>query len=631
LYNCQNNTIKNNLIINNKEDGIKIENASHNTIKGNLIGTDINGLDSGNYERGIKIVDNSNHNIIGPNNIIAYNLNGVDIGENSTYNTITQNSIYNNREKGIKLCNRGIAAPFITDFDLGTGTIAGATYANCTVEIFSDGSDEGEIYEGRTTADGAGFFTFNKGTSFTGPCLTATATDTDGNTSEFSAPTSGTRRSSILQEENDLPKTPLQHKQSRELEDNRIGAFFSGLWQPEKYLEVFPESVLDAGTIFNLGLKRVRLAINDLDWDRVDWTKPEFSIDPGIDDFITSLADNGITITYVLSFWDKEKVAGGKELQCPRFKTENQIQRYLDFVRFIVHHFKDRIQYYEIWNEPDIRDTIQWIEVEDYVNLVRRAVPVIRQEYPEAKIVVGSTPSLFSSSRDYLFTILGSDIMPLVDVVEWHPMYTTSPEYDREYYYNYPSIVQKIKRMASSHGFEGEYEGDELTWRTPEHAIHESWTHTYSEIKCAKYLARSIVMHLGMDVAVTQIGHYTEQVQLFHTIQNLCTIMAGAEPISLPVKIQSKATNIKSYSFSLSNGNKLIALWTDGVAVDDDPGVKATLISNGFSPQKVMGIDVLNDFEQQLVTNIENGNLVIRNLLVKDYPIVIRLIDITSS
>jgi len=29
--------------------------------------------------------------------------------------------------------------------------------------------------------------------------------------------------------------------------------------------------------------------------------------------------------------------------------------------------------------------------------------------------------------------------------------------------------------------------------------------------------------------------------------------------------------------------------------------------------------------EQKLVTSIENGNLVIRNLYVKDYPIILRL------
>jgi hypothetical protein len=38
----------------------------------------------------------------------------------------------------------------------------------------------------------------------------------------------------------------------------------------------------------------------------------------------------------------------------------------------------------------------------------------------------------------------------------------------------------------------------------------------------------------------------------------------------------------------------------------------------------VTGIDVFNGFEQELITENENGNLVIRNLLVKDYPIILR-------
>ena len=146
-------------------------------------------------------------------------------------------------------------------------------------------------------------------------------------------------------------------------------------------------------------------------------------------------------------------MAQGGEVQYPRFQTEGEIQRYLDFVQFIVHHFKDRIQYYEIWNEPNLRDRIQWIEVEDYINLVKRAAPVIRQEYPEAKIVVGSTSSLDDpASKEYLFTILRSDIMHLVDVVEWHPMYGCSPECDwlRQYYYEYPSIVQESMALREN-------------------------------------------------------------------------------------------------------------------------------------------------------------------------------------
>lgn len=107
-------------------------------------------------------------------------------------------------------------------------------------------------------------------------------------------------------------------------------------------------------------------------------------------------------------------------------------------------------------------------------------------------------------------------------------------------------------------------------------------------------------------------------------VQNLCTVMGGTELASLSVQIESDAENIKSYAFSLPNGDKLLALWTDGVAVDDDPGIEATLTLPGFSVQKVVGIDVLNGFEQELVTSTKDGNIVINNLLVKDYPIILR-------
>jgi hypothetical protein len=39
----------------------------------------------------------------------------------------------------------------------------------------------------------------------------------------------------------------------------------------------------------------------------------------------------------------------------------------------------------------------------------------------------------------------------------------------------------------------------------------------------------------------------------------------------------------------------------------------------------VIGVDVLHGFEQELVSEMENGNMVIRNLLVKDYPIILHL------
>lgn len=139
-------------------------------------------------------------------------------------------------------------------------------------------------------------------------------------------------------------------------------------------------------------------------------------------------------------------------------------------------------------------------------------------------------------------------------------------------------------------------------------------------------------MHLGMDVSVTNNSTpsaFSSRRFTDAAITNLCTIMAGAEAISLPLEIEIDATNVMSYSFSLSNGDYLVALWTDGVAVDDDPGISTTLTLPDFSIGEVLGIDVLYGFEQELITETENGNLVISNLLVKDYPTILRLTNVT--
>jgi len=167
--------------------------VSSNTIRGNLIGSDATGADDLGNRVGVEIAEGASGNVIGPDNVIAYNGgSGIGVRDQETlHNTITRNSIHDNDGMGIRLSNGAnteLTVPAILDFGLLAGAVTGAACSNCTVEIFSDSGDEGAIYEGRTTADGSGAFTLNRGTSFAGPHLTATATDSGGNTSQFSAP-----------------------------------------------------------------------------------------------------------------------------------------------------------------------------------------------------------------------------------------------------------------------------------------------------------------------------------------------------------------------------------------------------------------------------------------------------------
>ena len=391
-------------------------------------------------------------------------------------------------------------------------------------------------------------------------------------------------------------------------------SWWHSLWGYDPLSEILAETL-------HLGVKYYRFVINGGDADKVEWDKDEFSIDPGHDEFITSLADNGIQLTYNLVFWDIDTWPGGEGAPCPRFKTEEDIQHYLDYVRFVVNHFKDRVQYYEIWNEPDVTLCPQWIEPQDYIELVRRTVPVIRQEYPDAKIVIGST----TGPGTYLFKVIDSDVVALVDVISWHPFYGDSPEQNSNYYYAYPSIVQQIKDTASSHGFVGEYEGVEISYRPHSDPENEPNRRSYGEVAYAKYWARGILMNLGLDVraGVLRVPHqYTEATQV---VRNLSTIMAGASSGDLPVEIQTEAPITASYSFTTSDGGYLIALWDDGIAEDHDAGTPSRLVIPEYAGWNVTAIDVLFGFEQEMITETDDGNLVIAGLLIKDYPIILRL------
>jgi parallel beta-helix repeat protein len=633
LNGAYDNQVTSNVVSGNSGYGIELccTTSTHdNILSGNRVGTDPSGqAPLGNLSAGVAIHDGASRNTIGPDNIIANNHeSGIIIFANSSGNTITRNSIYNNGTLGIELYEDGnalLAIPLILDFDINKGIVTGWGCPNCSVEIFSDQAAEGAHYEGKAEANNAGAFELSKDSPFAGPNLTAISTDPNGNSSGFSLPTTGMHKSMFLQVGNDLPKIPFWSLPSAEIADNRIGAVAG--W-PQNC-----DEQLLADEIFAIGAKRYKVSLSEAEPEShlggklvvVDWTKPEFTISPGQENCITALLDNGMSITYILSFWDKADHPDGWQPAISRFRTQEEIQQYLTYVHFIVHHFRGRIQYYEIWNEPNNQSPLQWIQVDDYINLVKQTIPVIREEDPKAKVVVGGVVLQHPEDQDYLFTILKSDVMLMADVVSWHAMFGVSPEHNAQYYYGYPALVQRIKDEAVAHGFLGEYWADELIWRDPDCFWCYPGDPLYSNIVAAKYHARGIVIQLGLDLAAQVTGNSRLRKTSFFTIGNLNTVMAGNKPINLPVTIQSEATYARTYSFSLPNGDNLIALWNDNIAVDDDPGVSSSITISGFTGWKASGIDVLNGYEQELFTNNENGNLIISSFLLKDYPIIIRL------
>lgn len=223
-----------NVISGNGWEGIYLVGAASTSIKiqGNYIGTTPGGTPLGNGASGIALNDHASYNLIGglepgAGNVIAYNTSsdswttgGIFITMEGNRNTILSNSIFANSSLGIELGESGPTLNDLQDLDTGTnnlqnfpvltevlgspagiqitGLLNSAPNSEFTVQFFwndacdDSGYGEGQHFIGSTTAltnaDGDTSFTvvYHHVTSPEGKWITSTATDSEGNTSEFS-------------------------------------------------------------------------------------------------------------------------------------------------------------------------------------------------------------------------------------------------------------------------------------------------------------------------------------------------------------------------------------------------------------------------------------------------------------
>lgn len=609
-------------------DGVAIM-GSDNHIAGNLIGTDITGTgDMGNRGTGVLLWGDASRNIIGPENTIAYN--GVDAGGgveirgiDAQGNVITENSIYDNASVGIfHNIDDGIVsvvpvAPIILEFDIAAGLAEGLACPQCSVEVFSTSSEDGEVFEGQLVTDDSGNFSLDKGTSFSGPSLTATSRSVDENTSAFSAPTANSAQPLRTQSNNTNPRSILAIPPAAELPFNGLGEMY--------YLGCanVDEASLYVSHLSRLGLKWMRVSADLPDWPEVEQTGwySDFSITPCQEKAVDLLYENDIKILYTLVYWDPEiETYAGYS----RFRTDQEIQRFLEYIRFIIGQFKGKIEWYGLLNEPNCTgDDQRHVLVEDYINVARQAVPVIRELDPQAKIVIGEvTPLDETGSYDYLLQILNSDLMPEVDGIAWHGSSGLSLDYKPDFYRAYPTWIENIVSTAQNNGFGGQFLTTELHWRTPDTPQPiQGMPWFYSDTVSAKYYARGIVFHRGKGM-LTGIGHegYDSIPQVVQTVRSLAYLLAGAEPAEMVVRFSGQAANLQSFSFSAPDGDRMLAVWVDDQAVDVDPGVETDLSISGVDPKKVIAVDPLFGLEQEINATVENGQLIINGFWIRDYP-----------
>lgn len=138
----------------------------------------------------------------------------------------------------------------------------------------------------------------------------------------------------------------------------------------------------------------------------------------------------------------------------PGFTAEpSKIEDWRDYVRTVVSRYKGRIQAYEIWNEPNLRDS--WSgSIDQMLTLTREASPIIRNADPKALVVSPSATA--SYGVPWLAEFLQKGGGQYVDVIAYH--FYVDPNLAPE---EMLPIIQRVRKLLAENSF-----ADKPVWNT---------------------------------------------------------------------------------------------------------------------------------------------------------------------
>ncbi len=173
-------------------------------------------------------------------------------------------------------------------------------------------------------------------------------------------------------------------------------------------------------------------------WEWVERKRGEYSVLPALDDYVNSLVENGIHIEVQLLYGNPlytSPAGRTPESVTPENgsfhnpdrslysifwppKTGEQIRAFTNYVSWMVNHFRGRVEYYEIWNEPNIEYWNPIANPEDYGRLFKASAAAIHRTDPKAKTVFGG---LAGAETEFARRALDAcDCASSIDVFAYH-------------------------------------------------------------------------------------------------------------------------------------------------------------------------------------------------------------------
>ena len=364
-----------------------------------------------------------------------------------------------------------------------------------------------------------------------------------------------------------------------------------------------------------LGAKKIRLQSG---WAKTEKEKGVYDF-AWLDHIVNDAISRGLQPWIQLSYGNLiYKGGGGISLSGGLPDSEEALEAWINYSKVVVNRYKDRVNEWEIWNEADHRNNLEFGSDEStYARLFVKTVEAIKSIQPDSKIValsiagVGRTDfvdGFFQYLKEY------GDVS-WVDIITFHG-YPRNPDHGFD-------AVKKLVATATKYNPDIEFWQGETGCPSTLGSTGALSGYPWNEHIQAKWDLRRALAHTGRGYkfslfsisefvyddaqrkglnskGILKIDKSDFSIEYakpaYFAYQNLCSVFG--QKLNLLDDLKYKAISDSSISVFAWTGNKdrpIVAYWNDNhIPSDNDDLIEFQLELEGLSFQKPVLVNVLN-------------------------------------
>jgi hypothetical protein len=185
-----------------------------------------------------------------------------------------------------------------------------------------------------------------------------------------------------------------------------------------------------------LGAKAIRLQTG---WAKCE-TKPGVYDFAWLDEVVNDARSQGVQPWLEVSYGNRlYPDGGGTGLGGALPKSSQALTAWDNWVRAVVRRYQDRVNEWEVWNEPDLGPS----SAEEYAEFFIRTAEVIRSEQPKARIYALALAHKVAYAKSFLARVHQRGKLALIDAITVHS-YPTNPDDTRN--------IDELRAIIVGHG-----------------------------------------------------------------------------------------------------------------------------------------------------------------------------------